>query len=363
MPSSGLGEKVMTGKNGRNLRVGINGFGRIGRAVFRVLEHRSRHHVVHVNDLVAANAGQVRYLTSFDSLYGRFPGDVTADDSSLTIHRDGGRDPLRISLSSSRSTLQVDWRRRGVEVVIEATGSAEAIADCRHLLDTGISYVVVTSNFNQADATVIPGVHSAEEFPLPGALISAATCDVVAAGPLVHAILSLGCIEYMRIVTIHPWLNYQPLLDASLAPAAGAVNQGNFGLGRAATVSVVPKSTSLEFALTSIFSALEGRIRAHSYRVPTPVVCYGDMSVDLGFRTTREEVLHAIAQKAPVVGVTEDALVSVDFIADHRAAVVDMRWLQVDQTRLTLVYAYDNEWGYANYVAEILNRIADQMGD
>lgn len=343
------------------LRVGINGFGRIGRAVLRVIKQRGRHQIVHINDVVAENVEQVRYLLQFDSIYGRFPGDVKVDNGYLLVHDHNSQQIDQISLSSSHSSLQVDWRRHEIEVLIEATGSLNAIDDSRRLLERYIPYVVITTNLSQADKIFIPWMHSVGELPSPGTLISATTCDVVAVGPLVHAMRSLGNIEYINIVTIHPWLNYQPLLDSSILPQAGSINQDNFGLGRAATISVLPKTTSLESALVTIFPELNGRIRAHSYRIPTPVVCYGDMNIEIDSHTTREEVVQIITSKAPLVGFSEEALVSVDFVADPRPAIVDLRWLRVAGTRVSLVYAYDNEWGYANYVSEILDRIADRV--
>lgn len=352
----------MTNKTRRSLRVGINGFGRIGRALFRILDQRGQHQVVHINDLLAANPEQIRYLTEFDSLYGRFPRKATVKNGHLIIHQDGSRKTSQISLSSLQSTIQVDWQSRGVEVVVEATGDAQAMADCRYLLEKAVSYVIVTSNFNQADFTIIPGVDSSDVIPSSSAVISTATCDVIAAGPLVHALLPLGGIEHLRIVTLHPWLNYQSLLDSPLAPQSGAVNQGNYGLGRAATMSVIPKATSLESALASIFPTLKDRIQAHSYRVPTPIVCYGDMCIDFESSVTRDDVLNLLTQKEPVIGLTEDAFASVDFIAERRSAILDLRWLRVDKNRVVLVYAYDNEWGYANYVADIIDRIARHMG-
>jgi len=345
----------------KRLKIGINGFGRIGRALFRILYQSTNYQVVHINDLYASDNKQVQYLIKYDSIYGRFANDIKIENSNIFVHNSILDCYDEITLSFFKSTLEVEWQKRGVDVVIEATGDSDSISASCTLVSNGVSYVLVTSHCNYAAEIFVPGVSNSDIFPRIGNVISTATCDLVASGPIIHSLLSLGEIESLNVVSIHPYLNYQPLLDEPLSKQSGSVNQSNYGLGRAALFSVIPKGTSLEAALISLFPSIKNKTRIHSYRVPTAIVCYGDMTVRLNKKVAYDEVLNALKCKYPVIGVSTDQLVSIDHLTTNHAAVVDLRWLKIRGDEVSIVYAYDNEWGYANYVVEVLNLILKQI--
>lgn len=337
------------------MRLGINGFGRIGRALTRRLLADSEHTVVHINDARAGDPEQLRYLLRFDSVYGRFPLSIRAEGDSLVVERGHGSD--RITLSDCQKSVDVRWADRGVDVVIEATGSTEKASDFRRYLGDGVDYSVVTSLLPNCDAYSVMGVERHERVPSRGSVISAVTCDVSAAAPIVDALTILGEVERLRIVTLHPVLTYQNSLDGPWPERSGAVNAGNYGLGRSFT-SITPKATSLEPGLAQIFPALSGRINCLSYRVPTPVVCYGDLHARFDRRISYDGVRAALARKHPLVRESSESMVSVDYVAEPAAAVVDLRWTKVNAYDVSLVYAYDNEWGYVNRLVDILGHLA-----
>lgn len=341
------------------MRIGINGFGRIGRTLARVLWQRDRHSVVQVNDL-NADPQNFAYLLRNDSTYGRFPARVTATEHRLHVEEDGrGWD---IQLSSAADTRRAGWAGSTAEVVVEATGTDANQAGCRDYLDGGVGWAIITHTSPRADATVVLGVNADQLDPTRSRVLSTSICDACALAPIFRVLVERFGIEHAFLTTLHPWLGYQNLLDG---PVRSRSQPGaffpDFALGRASAGCLIPKSTTAGAAVADLVEGLRGRITSLSYRVPTAAVCYGNIAAVLSRDATTAEVLATLQRELPsVVRFYDEPLVSTDLVGEAASAAVDVRWVSVEGGRfLGLSAGYDNEWGYCSRVADLIDRLAD----
>ena len=340
------------------MRIGINGFGRIGRTLARVLWERGRHSVVHVNDL-HTDALNLAYLLRNDSNYGRFPAIVAAAEHRLCV--DGDRHGWDIRLSSAADTRRAGWEASGAEVVIEATGTDANQAGCRDYLGGEVGWAIITHTSPRADATVVFGVNGDRLDPARSRVLSTSICDACAMAPIFRVLMDRFGIEHAFLTTLHPWLGYQNLLDG---PVRSRSQPGaffpDFALGRASAGCLIPKSTTAGTAVMELVEGLRGRITSLSYRVPTAAVCYGNIAAVLQRDTSVPEVLAVLQRELPeVVRFYDEPLVSTDLLGEEASAAVDVRWVTVESGRfLGLSAGYDNEWGYCSRVVDLIDRLA-----
>lgn len=339
------------------MRIGVNGLGRIGRTLLRLLWERGDHEVVHVNDL-NADVENLAYLLRYDSNFGRFGGTVEGRASCLTV-----RDERRcwtIGCSASDDTREVAWEASGAELVFEATGTSTNNVGCRHYVGGGVRHAVITHTEPRADATVLFGVNEDALDLAAHEVISASICDAVALAPVLKAIHDAFGIEHAFVTTLHPWLSYQNLVDGAVRCRAqpGAFHP-DWALGRASPGALIPKSTTAGAAIEGVLPELRGRISSNSYRVPTAVVCYGDVAAVLANPADREHAIRVLGRVSPYLRLSDEPLVSTDLVADAASGTVDTRWLTVaDGRHLKAVVGYDNEWGYCSRLADLVDRIA-----
>lgn len=342
------------------MRVGINGFGRIGRVLTRVLWARGDHAVVHVNDL-NPDMANFAYLLRYDSNYGRFSGTVATEGDRLALAGEG-RD-WTISTSVAQDAAQAPWADAGCDVLIESSGVTENFAACHNVTRApgGPGRAIITQIAQSADGAVIRGVSGADRPAPEWRVIAGSTCDANAIAPVLDRIQQAIGIDHVFLTTIHPWLSYQNLTDGP--PSAQSVPGGyisDYALGRASAGSLIPKNTTAGEAVMQAVPALRGKIQSHSYRSPTSVVGYADLGITLKRAADRLEVIDALEMLAPVFALSEEPLVSVDLVGDPHSATVDLRWLDIaDGHRLRLVLAYDNEWGYSNRIADLISDLGD----
>lgn len=340
------------------MRIGINGFGRIGRTLARILWRRGRHSVVQVNDL-HTDAQNFAYLLRNDSNYGRFPAMVAAADHRLNVNDEGRGWDIR--LSSAADTRQAGWAASGAEVVIEATGTDANQAGCRDYLGGEVGWAIITHTSPRADATVVFGVNEDRLNPMRSRVLSSSICDACAMAPIFRVLADRFGIEHAFLTTLHPWLGYQNLLDG---PVRSRSQPGaffpDFALGRASAGCLIPKSTTAGAAVADLVEGLRGRISSLSYRVPTAAVCYGNIAAVLHRDTTAPEVLAILRHELPeLVRFYDEPLVSTDLLGEEASAAVDVRWVTVEGGRfLGLSAGYDNEWGYCSRVADLIDRLA-----
>ncbi|MCU0555538.1 MAG: type I glyceraldehyde-3-phosphate dehydrogenase [Syntrophales bacterium] len=330
-------------------RIGINGFGRIGRQVLKAILERypKTLQVVAVNDLfdVETNA----HLFKYDTNYGRFPGTVVEGKDRFIINGQP------IKSFAFRDPAQIPWDDEGVEIVIESTGLFTEAAKARAHLEAGAKKVIISAPARGEDITVVLGVNHTAYNPKKHHVVSNASCTTNCLAPPVSVVHQAFGIEKGMMTTVHSYTNDQRILD---------LPHKDLRRARAAACNIIPTTTGAARALALIIPELEGRFDGYSLRVPTPTVSVADFTAELKKPASTEdlhEALRLAARKSlqGIMACEEDPLVSTDFKGDAHSSIVDMEFTQVFRGNMAKVVAwYDNEWGYSCRVADLADYIA-----
>ena len=338
-----------------SLRFGINGLGRVGRALLRVARGREELQFAAVNDL--APAPVLARLLARDTVHGPFAGEVHADEGSLVI------DGRRIPVFQEPEPARVDWSREEVAVVVEATGRFIGRRPAAAHLRGTVRRVVISANADPADpadATLCFGLNEDAFDPRRHAVVSNASCTTNALALVAKVLHDRFGVRRALMSAVHSYTESQRLLDLPHSDPRRS---------RAAALNIIPTATTAPEALGLVLPELAGRVDGLAVRVPTPMVAMLDLVADLERQASVETVREAFREAAGGelagwLGVSEEELVSSDFVDDPRSAVVDLPLVQVAGGGLARVAAwYDNEWGYAHRLAELLELIARLTGD
>ncbi|WP_119717014.1 ArsJ-associated glyceraldehyde-3-phosphate dehydrogenase [Cognatilysobacter tabacisoli] len=328
------------------LRVGINGFGRMGRLTLRAAWGDPALRFVHVND-PAGDAATLAHLLNFDSVHGRWEREAIADGDALVI------DGVRIPVTRNREIAATDWS--GCDVVIEASGKFRKPDVLQPYLAQGVPRVVVTAPVKAAGALdVVMGVNHARFDPAVHRIVSAASCTTNCLAPVVKVIHEGLGIRHGSLTTIHSLTNTQTIVDAPHKDLRRARSCGS---------SLIPTSTGSATAIAEIFPELRGRLDGHAVRVPLTNASLTDCVFEVERATSVDEVnaLLRAAAEGPlrgILGFETRPLVSIDFVHDPRSAVVDApSTLVVNGTQVKIYAWYDNEWGYVNRTAELVRLV------
>lgn len=325
-------------------RVAINGFGRIGRNAFKVAFERSDLEIVAINDLTDTRT--LAYLLKHDSNYGTYHHEVSHDDTSITV------DDKQIKVFAQKDPAMLPWKDLDVDVVIESTGFFVDPAKAKAHIDAGAKKVVISAPAKGEGATTV--VLGVNEDQLEGAadIVSNASCTTNCITPVAAVIEANFGIEKAMMTTVHSYTASQVLQDGPAKDLREA---------RAAAENIVPTTTGASIAAAQALPSLKDRFGGLSVRVPTPVVSLSDFVIITKRRVTVEEVNEAFKKAAAepyyqgILAVTEEPLVSSDFIGNSHSAVVDLGLTSViDGNMLKVVAWYDNEWGYSNRLVEVV---------
>jgi glyceraldehyde 3-phosphate dehydrogenase len=327
------------------VRVGINGFGRIGRLVLRAAAEASRNDVefVAVNDLgpVATNA----HLLKYDSVHGTFPGDISSDDKSMTVNGH------KVQVFAERDPTKLPWGDLGVDVVMECTGIFTARDKAAVHLEAGAPKVLVSAPSSGADATIVFGVNH-DTLTKDHKVVSNASCTTNCLAPPVSVLSKAIGVERGYMTTIHAYTGDQPVLDTLHKDLRRA---------RGAALSMVPTSTGAAKAVGLVLPELAGKLDGSAMRVPTPNVSVVDLKFVSSKPTTKEEVNKMIKEAANghlngIMGYNDEPLVSIDFNHDRRSSIFDASGTTViDGTLVRIMAWYDNEWGFSNRMSDTAN--------
>ena len=342
------------------INIGLNGFGRIGRALVRANLEKPRCSFTVIND-IDPNVENHAYLLRHDSLYGRLEVDMQAQQASSRLIING----QETAFLHCRSLEDVSWSAEGASVVVDATGVEDHVDMARKLIDEGgLSHILLSYVPRQpTDFTMIYGVNDQEFDPNAHRLISTATCDANAVGPILRIVDEAFGIVEAHITTLHPWLAYQNLLDGSVRSVSSPSHfWEDFGLGRASTLSLIPKETTLVRVLQRAMPSVAENTFAISFRVPTPIVSAADMTITLRSPCTQRNVtdaLRAAARALPhLINLIDEPLVSIDVLGLPQSAVIQESWIRLQSpVSLKLVAWYDNEWAYAERILDTLSRL------
>lgn len=325
------------------IKVAINGFGRIGRNAFKILNERKDAKVVAINDIT--DAATLAHLLKYDSSYGAYDKDVESEENTLIVDGD------KIPIFAEKDPAKLPWADLGVDIVIESTGFFTKPEDAKKHLEAGAKRVIISAPAKGEGAkTVVLGVN--EEIITPeDDIISNASCTTNCIAPIMKILEEKFGVEKAMMTTVHSYTGSQRILDAPAKDLREA---------RSAAENIVPTTTGASKAAALTIPSLTGKFTGLSVRVPTPVVSLADITAVLKRDTSVEELTKIFREAAEdpyyegIVGVSDEELVSSDFIGDPRSSIVDLPLLDVVGGNMVKVVAwYDNEWGYSNRLVEL----------
>jgi len=330
------------------IRIGINGFGSIGRRVLRIALKRSDMEVVAINDLTPPATSA--HLLKYDSNFGILDADVSATENSIIVN---GKE---IRVYAEKDPAQIPWKNHGVDIVMECTGRfTNKEAAQVHITSGGAKKVIISAPAKNEDITIVMGVNHENYDPAKHNVISNASCTTNCLAPVVKVLNDKFGVVKGMMNTVHSYTNDQVTLDFP---------HKDLRRGRAAALSIIPTTTGAAKAVALVIPELKGKLTGFSLRVPTPTVSVVDFTAELATKTTAEEVNAALkaAAEGPMKGILayeEAPLVSVDFKGNPNSSIVDApSTLVLDGNLVKVIAWYDNEWGYSNRMVDLAAYIA-----
>ncbi len=332
------------------IRVGINGFGRIGRNFYRaVVTSGADIEIVGVNDLTDNKT--LAHLLKYDSILGRLGQDVTFTDDEIIV---GGK---AMKSMSERDPAALPWGALGADIVIESTGHFTDATKAKAHLDAGAKKVIISAPAKNEDVTVVMGVNEGDYDPAAHHVISNASCTTNCLAPMAKVINDTFGIVQGMMTTIHAYTNDQVILDFPHSDLRRA---------RAGALNMIPTTTGAAKAVSLVLPELKGKLDGYAMRVPVPTGSATDLTVVLSKSVTKDEVNAAIkaAADGPLKGIlkyTEDPIVSTDIVTDPASCIFDAGLTNANGTLLKVVGWYDNEWGYSNRLVDLITYVGDKL--
>ena len=325
------------------IKVGINGFGRIGRNVLRAGMHRKTIEFVATNDLT--DAATLAHLLKYDSVLGPLHADVKVNGDTISV------DGINIKVFAVKDPAEIDWSSLGCEVVVESTGRFTAKADAAKHLRGSVRKVIISAPATNEDITIVMGVNDDKYDPAAHDVVSNASCTTNCLAPVVKVLHEKFGVEKGSMTTIHSYTNDQNVLDFPHKDLRRA---------RAAALNMIPTTTGAAKAISLVMPEMKGRLDGYAMRVPTPNVSVVDLVAITTKNTTAEEV-NAVLKEASegklkgILGYTADPVVSTDMLKNPNSSIVDSQLTKVQGGNMVKVVAwYDNEWGYSTRVCDLI---------
>jgi glyceraldehyde 3-phosphate dehydrogenase len=333
------------------VRVGINGFGRIGRNFFRAVRASgtSDIEIVGINDLT--DTATLAHLLKYDSVLGRLGADVEAGDGFISV------DGTRIRVTAEKDPADLPWRELGADVVLESTGFFTDATKAKAHLDAGARKVIISAPAKNEDVTIVMGVNEGDYNPETDNIISNASCTTNCLAPMVKVLDDSFGLERGMMTTIHAYTNDQRILDYPHSDLRRA---------RAAAINMIPTTTGAAKAIGLVIPKMKGRLDGYAMRVPTPTGSATDLTVELNTAASKEEINAAMkaAAEGPMRGImhyTEDPIVSTDIVTDPASVIFDAGLTNSMGTMAKVVGWYDNEWGYSNRLIDVIRYVGDRL--
>ncbi len=338
------------------MKIGINGFGRIGRVLHRIISNRNDFSLVAVND-INPDINNIAYLANYDSTYGQLKNKFTVEKDFLV------NDSEKIKVFSNAKIDEVPWSEIGVDILIDSSGIDQNLKDSINLKKS-LKNIIFTNSPNPSlvDRTVIYGVNHKEIDISKDFLVASSICDATAISPILKLLNDTFAIKKGFVTTLHPWLGYQNLLDGpSKSYAVPGEIIDNYALGRSSSMTLIPKNTSAVTATYKVLPELKDKFVAYSYRIPTNIVSSADLTIQLekkiDFNLIEETLNNYSKQNPEILSINKDALVSSDFVSSTFSGVIDYRFLSVKEDMVKIMVWYDNEWGYSSRVVDLLGHL------
>ena len=331
------------------VKVGINGFGRIGRNVFRAALNNPEVEVVAVNDLTDAN--MLAHLLQYDSVHGKLDAEVSVDGTNLVVN---GK---TIEVSAERDPAKLSWGKQGVEIVVESTGFFTKRADAAKHLEAGAKKVIISAPANEEDITIVMGVNEDKYDAASHDVISNASCTTNCLAPFAKVLNDKFGIKRGMMTTVHSYTNDQQILD---------LPHKDYRRARAAAENIIPTSTGAAKAVSLVLPELKGKLNGGAMRVPTPNVSLVDLVAELNQDVTAEDVNAALKEAAEgelkgILGYSEESLVSGDYNGNANSSTIDaLSTMVMEGSMVKVISWYDNESGYSHRVVDLAAYIAKQ---
>ncbi|HEU0257575.1 MAG TPA: type I glyceraldehyde-3-phosphate dehydrogenase [Microbacteriaceae bacterium] len=333
-----------------SVKIGINGFGRIGRNYFRAaLAKGSDLDIVAVNDLTDSKT--LAHLLKYDSVGGRLGAEVTTDGDDIVVNGKA------IKVLAERDPANLPWKELGVDIVIESTGFFRKAADARKHIEAGAKKVIISAPASGEDITLVLGVNEDKYDPANHDIISNASCTTNCLAPLAKVLLDNFGIERGFMTTVHAYTADQKLQDGP---------HNDLRRARAAAINTVPTSTGAAKAIGLVLPELVGKLDGFALRVPVPTGSITDLTVEVSRPATVDQINAAYRAAADgplkgILGYTSDPIVSGDIVADPRSSIFDSGLTKVIGNQVKVVAWYDNEWGYSNRLVDVTEYIAKRL--
>ncbi|CAJ1001205.1 MULTISPECIES: type I glyceraldehyde-3-phosphate dehydrogenase [Bacillales] len=331
------------------VKVGINGFGRIGRNVFRAALNNPNVEIVAVNDLTDAQT--LAHLLKYDSVHGVLDVDVEARENTLIV---GGKE---IKVLAERDPAQLKWAEYGVEIVVESTGRFTKREDAAKHLEGGAKKVIISAPATNEDITIVMGVNEDKYDPQKHTVISNASCTTNCLAPFAKVLHEKFGIVRGLMTTVHSYTNDQQILD---------LPHKDMRRARAAATNIIPTSTGAAKAVALVLPELKGKLNGFAMRVPTPNVSVVDLVAELKTDVTVEDVNRVLKEAAEgplkgILGYSEEPLVSSDYNGNPASSTIDaLSTMVLEGSMVKVVSWYDNEWGYSNRVVDLCQFVAER---
>jgi glyceraldehyde 3-phosphate dehydrogenase len=335
------------------IKLGINGFGRIGRQVARIAMDREDFVLKHINSPMSPE--YMKYLLEHDTVHGRFDGSVGLTEGGLKING------IDVTLSSTRDPTEIPWTKAGVEYVCESTGAFTTTEGCMKHVEGGAKKVIISAPAKDAETpTIVVGVNT-EDYKTDMKVVSCASCTTNGLAPLVKVINEKFGIKQGLMTTVHSATASQMVVDSSMKGK-------DWRAGRAASANIIPSSTGAAKAVAKAYPVMKGKLTGMAFRVPTVDVSVVDLTCELATPTTYDEIKAEVKRASMeegkgVVGYTEDQVVSSDFVGETCSTVFDAEaGIMLTPTFVKLVSWYDNEWGYSTRLVDLVGTMAVKDG-
>jgi len=336
-------------------KLAINGLGRIGRTVIREFEKRKQEGMFKNVEIVAANnpgdPTQFVRLLKYDSLHGRFPGEVSMSGDTITAGSS------KIKVFAQRDPSEIDWSSQGVDIVIDATGIFKDKAGLGKHLNGSVKKVIMCAPGKDLDGTFVFGINHTDYKPATDNIVSNASCTTNCLAPVAKVLHDAFGVEHGLMTTIHAYTSDQNILDG---------NHSDPRRSRAAAMSMIPTTTGAAKAVGMVLPELAGKLDGYAVRVPTPDVSMVDLTVTLKRAVTKEEINSAMKEASQttlkgVLGYEEEPLVSIDFMGNPLSSIFDPGLTNVMENTAKIVTWYDNEVGFSNRVIDLANYIGENL--
>ncbi|WP_410506322.1 type I glyceraldehyde-3-phosphate dehydrogenase [Haloimpatiens sp. FM7315] len=336
------------------IRIGINGFGRIGRTVLRIAEEKLDKDLEIIAINARADAETLAHLFKYDSCFGRFNGEVKVDNDSIIVN---GKS---IKVLHASKPEELPWKELGVDIVIESTGKFKKRDELKGHIKAGAKKVILTAPAKEGaeDITIVMGVNEDEYLNDEHEIISNASCTTNCLAPVAKVIDEKFGIIKGLMTTIHSYTNDQRILDKS---------HKDLRRSRAAAESIIPTTTGAAKAVAKVLPQLKGKLNGFSLRVPTPTVSITDLVCEIKKPATKEEINKVFEEASEgemkgILGYSEEPLVSVDYKGDDRSTIVDaLSTMVIGDNMIKVAAWYDNEWGYSSRIVDLTNYVANEM--